>query len=574
MNVSTHDNPRMVDRSRKKPPAGSPLQRAYGRLQAGDYQPEVLDMARALCQKKVNQGSIDDLEVVTAVNFIAEVFDYHGLYEDAREVVRPHGAAIRTVVEALIESPEWARGQSPESEWLWRARIYLLLNLAHTHYRDEKYQTALDILEVAKRGLDTLDPIDGKKPESFRPRWRVYYRIGQTQRQLNRFQEAHTYFALAIDQASTRLSQKAPRGGQSDGDDSDGSIGYNFRVAHWAVAKCLVLGLGWLQSAKGHPDEAIPLITAGRTLLYNTHDWVHLAYADLLKAAAMRAKAGPNPRELDDVIRILLEVYEKFSPKENHHGHQPYRLRTAFQLAHAYHYRRDTTMAKQYVQEVIDGPHDRGARTQRWNVQALTLLSRIERDSKDPRDRSRSLKTAQRALKAAEDSGQDWCKADALIACGEAQFEASLGESESTGAAAARAIAVAHWNEANRLSEDNPERMAACCLHLARAAAAEGKVEEAEHHWSVWADKLAGQVKSAWVHDHSKVVKAELLRSRMLVIDANDGLNYKQLNAKLQQFLLARASVQAGGNLKKLAELLGVSRQTIYEWKKAIGEPE
>src|SRR5688572_8846267 len=180
----------MTTRPQRPPrPAGpgkNTIHGYYQRLQAGDYRPAMLEHARRLANdRRLSSRGADDVDALTAANFIAEVFDYYGLYDEARSVLQHYGLDIKGEIEALLsEQRDVPDQREPEQRRLWRAKICALLNYAHTFYRDEEYETALRLLLLAQRGLDGLD---GGQPGSYGTRWRLLYRIGQTHRQLNRF---------------------------------------------------------------------------------------------------------------------------------------------------------------------------------------------------------------------------------------------------------------------------------------------------------------------------------------------------------------------------------------------------
>ena len=546
----------------QKLPSLADLRARYDGLQMGDCRPESLKIATDLHEWVQSQSvAVDRLDLLTAVNLVVESFDYVGQYTEARECLHEYGPRIKREIESLLEGgPSAADANRSAKRLLWRARISLLLNHAYTFYRQEEYESALRLILLASDGLDHLEAAG---EGAFGTRWQLHYRMGQTYRQLNRFTDAEAQFTKAIACASRRLVNAAS--GTSDPQTESDAIA----VSHCMVAKPLALGLGWLYWAEGRVNEAKPLLAAGQTLLHGTHDWVHLAYVRLLNACVKRAAAGKAPDVLAGVIQDIRDVYDVFTDTRTHPRH-PYSIRAAYELAYTHHQLSQTDAAKKYINEVMTEAPSLGAG--RWHALGLTLLSRIEKDSADPKDQERAVETAAKALRHAELLSQDRCRVEALIACGEAEFAASSRARVPSCKTASLTRAVGYLSRALDLTADNPKHRAACHLHLARIALAERNSSRAQEHLSVWERTFKARVECRWLHDYASVVRREHEALNVFSIDLSGGMKYDACKEQLQTFLLTRAEVEAGANAKKVAELLSVSRQTVYEWRGRVGK--
>jgi hypothetical protein len=120
----------------------------------------------------------------------------------------------------------------------------------------------------------------------------------------------------------------------------------------------------------------------------------------------------------------------------------------------------------------------------------------------------------------------------------------------------------------------NPKIAAVCKLRIAQCHALEGEVTKAKEHFAEW-EVLRANVEHEWVRELAGRVKAEIDKlSSNFTIPTKDKLRwgYAENTTRMRKWLLAQALQETGGDFNSAAELIGVKRATLYQWRSNSGQ--
>ncbi len=509
----------------------------------GDFDKSLLARATRLAPRCNRVAVPDELEFLGSLSAIAGAFDYFGRPNQANRIIEVE--ALKT----LRMLPEIQPTGATVARELWKQRIWLLVHYSDCVYWKGDYQQSLELVNQCGRALTRLDGVDTR---ALALRATLQYARGRAYRQLNELEAATKAFADAIDLTDTRLAGLLKSANLAPVD-----IALEIQNVQWFVARCLVSGLGWIHAVRGQISSAQHLVRSGLALLRGTKDTIRLTYAVMAEASIRRVSAGRNPSDLAEVIKDLKGAYAMFSEW----GHQGYRARAAFELAITYFHAGEPTPALKYIEEV-----KQTARADHAHMcRALILESRVQSDC------NRRVELAEMALDEAEQARETLWLIEALIALGEAECARGWGAvaqgkqplSIKSFSRAARLLA-----RARGLGVENRKLQAVCYLHLAKAHAGlrqNAAAEEALRR----AESIGRHVESAMVHELIKDARAQLGGASFFIsAGEREDLIYDDWRRKLQLFLLGQARKSVGHeNRAKLAEVLGISRPTLYEWE-------
>lgn len=505
----------------------------------------------AIRANSLSKESIDYYDVISA---ISEVEDYFDDLEAAR-IVEPAGRLI------VAELSEWKKPVT-EAEWAaYAAKARVIPHYSQAVYRRGSHQSALDIAEQGLRAVN--DKLRDDMHSMSAERSRLTFQMAQALRRLHRFPEAMTAYGETLDICHERMHEAVEglgaslRTARTEKDRSEALREFEEgrSAIHRATALASAIGLGAISTLSGRLKAGRPFLTLGRTLLLPMNDWLNSAYIDLLYGSYQRNMAGYNRKRLDEALTTLQHPYRVFADKN-----RAYQVRAAHQISLIYIYKEEYDAALDLVDEFQKISTDTGNSWGRCN--ALVLKSRIYR--KDPSKRraqpGAALDFANKALSLAKETKEAICVIDALIVAGEAHLQQE------------------NYTEAQKYFEealdgsDNALIRAVCSVHLTRVFLQQKKLHVAEKHFERW-QGLRGQIDNEVVQSLAKEVGAELAAQQQdfIVTAGTQDLKFDKHVERLREFLLTQARRRYPNSEEQVAEQLGVSRQTVYNWTRGKG---
>lgn len=498
----------------------------------------------------------------------AEVFDHLGHYDEAGETLKTFGKQQHDELVRRIRA-ETTRDEDPA---VAKRRIWLVRAYASMLYRMEDYPQALRVLQNCRTAIEVLASAEYPL---YGTRARLAYSLGQVFRQLCDYAAARSEFEAAVVFARQRFVAKTPNVELPDypvsqlKDDERAAFDQDRLLAYSTIGKSLALGLGWIAYTTGQLSAASMLLSAGYSLLRETGDSLHRAYAMLLIGAVERALAGSNPARLDESLRLMKDGAQGLE------RHPAYSLRACYELALAYYKRPEHRQeARRQIGTLKKGLKGTAQRSARWMSSALLIESRIERLEGNV---AHAKRCAQLAVTEAEKAVRQRTEplqtgdtrhetlAEALIALGEA-FLAEAHEADQRGdvskAAAFREHAIMRFQRALPLGGHNPKMAAVCRLHLARAYSLHGSLLDAHMARSA-ALALTPSVEHGFVHELAAAVSAEIDRRDCLFLDGRvSTLKKDRHQAALEAFLIRQAKTR-GTSPSDWADSIGISETTL-----------
>jgi tetratricopeptide (TPR) repeat protein len=508
------------------------------RVRFADFDDALLRDAGDLTESLSSLKRHDELAYLKAICTLTEINDVHGAYEAARTLIVPDASVI------LARRGEWSAPRTQRDRAVFKQRMWVLVHYAHVVlYREHRYSDCLDLLNACSTAVRTLlysqhqDPCNGTLA-------RISYGLGETYRQLHEYEEAHRCFESAIALSYESLTEKSKKYGQTYPDRWE----QERALATHSVALIVAFGLGWMAYTQGQLTQARSFFSSARVLFFSSNDWLHKQYVELLYGCLQRSVAGHDLPTLAQAIQTLQEPYCVFSGR-----HRSYQARAAYELALAHLYSRQFQDAERYNNEVLqiaEETHD-----VRWQCNALIVRSRIYRRSRT--SLADAAAAAETALEKAEAFNQVSCKIDALIARAEARFD--MGEYDAAGA---------DFQSALELGKGNLKTVAICHLHLCRTFLKQNNLRDAEKHFDQWRS-VEPTIEHGLIHALAKEVyeALELKQEDFVISRSETNLKIDEHVTRLRKYLATQAR-RRYDTTEQMAEALGVSRQTLYNWLK------
>jgi tetratricopeptide (TPR) repeat protein len=284
-----------------------------------DLLTEVENLRKSLDQLKISD---DDLVYYKALGTCAEVFDYYGRFEEARELLAEEGARV------YAELPSWSRPCTEHAQEILKAKTWLVVSFGQTYYRVHSYDLAREIIERCRTAVQAV--VRSESNPCYYTLGHIEYCRGQIYRQLSDFPRASAAFSACLERVHQRLKWFKAHPPSIPEPDLARRLAEEETRAARKTALALSLGLGWIANTQGRLQQAIPLLGAARTLLYSTGDWVCQAYVELLYGIVQRAMAGRDREKLKNAIEILQRPYNIFATSNwptHGSGHKPYQAR-------------------------------------------------------------------------------------------------------------------------------------------------------------------------------------------------------------------------------------------------------
>lgn len=484
----------------------------------------------------------DELTFIKSTSLVAEILDYMGCVKESQWISTEGKRIFNQLPEELTPSTTLTERK------LIKERIRFCLSYAQSLYRKHKYEEAKEIIIKCNVLCESL-PDANQDFFCFGTLAHIHYVLGRIFRQTNEYNLAEEHFATSINYYYQRADQR-----KKTYENDKERVSEEINFVQQRVAILMVLGLAWINYTVG----ALKLarnnnILPARVLLSQSKDFIDTAYVNLMDGLIMRSLAGSDKKQLAPAIETIKKAYKVFKT----FGQPRYIARAGYELSLAYTHMKDFDNADRYLQEVEKISQE--LNDVRWLCNAQIVRSRIEREHQH--NYKQAAKFAAEALKSATLHKDTLCKIDAFIALGEANLEMEKYKE-------AREALI----KALELNKKNPKIESVCNLLIAKTYALERNGKMAREHLAN-ADALKQYVEHAYVHElRTKVEHAiDNLNRDFVIASPLSKMDYKfQFQLKrLKQFLLEQARNKEK-DLPKVAELLGISRQTVYQWQRDL----
>src|SRR5262245_38700833 len=555
-----------------------------------------------------------EYEYLHSLCYIAEIFERVGNTVKALESL---GIETSTILSFPHFEP-LPTGADPAMRRVMREKIRLVLDWAISrYYRRTEYLTALGIADrceqLVKDRIYNGDqmPCLGTLAQIYRLRGNIY-------RQLQLYPEAEKWFGKAIinyyvraqlrikerNRDIARLSADYPRTPELERKIArlNAELQNDLSLATRRVAMILTQGFGRIAYRQGLLSRAeYTYLLPARLLLLLSESEIVKAYNRLVISAVLRSVADPDGKR---VVKALNEAQEAEGTFEEF-NYRRYVLRARFEQALCYMRMKNRHKAR----EIADAVREQAERLpdHRLAHDSIILQSRIAEENGSP---GAAFELAEEAFRLAELHGLS--KIEAHIRLAESKF--ALGEHEEARAEleAARRVnrrsplprPVAQTSPAssNRPTrqDDNielrpnddfdawrPDDLSDSAGHdgadiildaqihflLARIHLAEGHIHRAEPEWNK-GDRLASRIEHAFIKEMRDKIKDEMdsyRESLVIRIGENESLDYDDYRPLLLDFLIRQATSRSKNKTStEIAKLLGVSRQTLIQWRGEI----
>jgi len=542
-----------------------PLRQLIERLESGLRTATFDDLRETSLPPEPVLKTAGERDVLAVRCMLAEVRDYFGLYEEARELLAVEGP--RAIELLRVASPP----RTEEERRLLKQHVWAAMQWCLCCHRRNDYDQILKYLRRCGHVLKEFvrhhgDPCRG----TF---CRLFYLFGLVHRQLYAYDNAAYCFATSIKYAWQEFESKIK---PALGADLSPSPTPNMKaLTHWSVAKCLALGLGWIYYTQARLDNARAMLLAAKLLLEGTNDVVITAYVDIIHGCILRASRQKRDNSnLNQAIQTLSKSYDVFFRV----NHIPYRIRAATELGLAYlyaaqhHAERATKDANlQSAEKYIDEAQNLAFNTgdTRWVSNALIVKSRLARERYEY---DQAVSFANEAMKSAK--GDLFAQVDALIARAEAQLarrKVRLSRDETHLAEQDLKRAIYDLTQARDLGGRNRKVDVVTSLHLAATYLVIGDNRKAAVEFER-ARKFRAEVHNAFLTNLYAAVDKELanIRQDFVIPFSAEHLN-KDKQLELQQWLVKWARYNFNTD-RAAAHELEIALPTYYSWRSSPKE--
>lgn len=476
------------------------------------------------------------------------------------EVMRS-GREILNELQELSTELEGARKLAPDQRALIEEKVRYCACRGNELKRSGKPEEAQRLLEwLLNFTEDKLKEEEGFGCYSAQAD--LTYYLGSVYRILEKHNLAEDMYTRTLN----LLHVQAQQHGEGDSDD------HLFIMRKQAMA--IGIGFGWINLTRGSLRRAENALATARSLLARSRDPVVPSYIELLYGTIRRCRAGTDPVKLRNAIESLSLARAKFEEI----GHQRYVARTCWELCLAHILLGDFSAAREYLDVVAR--HAGQTKHPKWQTNVNIGWSRILRAEGDLQG---ALQKATLAIQSAKECKSSLPIVDAHITLGEItllaaedpeQKEISYQSAWSIFEEAHRIALESGSSEGTDGLPSNPKIAAVCKLRIAQCHAREGEVTKAKEHFAEW-EALRANVEHEWVRELASHVKDEidsLLSNFTIPINNKLKWGYAENVARLKQWLLAQALQETGGDVNNAAELIGVGRGALYQWKRKSGQ--
>jgi len=486
-----------------------------------------------------------------------ETYDFFGEYQKASEWIRD---VEGTCAETLQDTLKGPRPLDPAARRLMKQRIWIVSQGAYALYRTGDYRRSSARLQICRTALTQCFGDETARGFPHGTASRLYYLIGLVHRQRREYALAKDNFVQSIKHLWSVL--------RDIGNPPLAAIDFQ-------IGRCLALGLGWVAYAEGNAKLGEALIIAAQSLLTRSNEGVISRYVGVVHTSIERSAYADTVEKMSVCLQKLEMARDAF----NSAGHRPYAVRTEWELALAYLRAADLNkrraeqlesvgeIAKSHehknavkrllsaVTESANAMEDYARQTQMltWSCQARLIKSRALSITGEFRQ---AEEEADSAISIDPDGPYT---PEALIARGYAR----LGLQEFQGA-------LSDFRETQRLGSGIPKVAAGAHLLMALAAAAMRDLHSAQLYFGEW-QRGEQWVESAFLTRLANDVRETIsrLQGDFRVVFSEKTMEAPEaLHRKLNRWLVLWARERASNNVEKARKLLGVSKQTFYNWER------
>jgi tetratricopeptide (TPR) repeat protein len=381
------------------------------------------------------------------------------------------------------------------------------------------------------------------------------YNLGSVYRVLEQHEKSEAMYAQALrfyhDRAKTRPA--------NDFDD--------LYFVTRRIAMCIGLGFGWLHLTRGNLNRAENALLTARAFLAKSPDHIVSSFIELLYGSMRRCRAGHDQTEAIDSLNQARKAFE--------HNHPRYHAYACLELSLSFTLIGDFDEALAHL-EVAEEYAEQQQSESKWLINVHIGRSRIRRHQ---RDYERALNEANLAIAKAEYGETILPRADAYIARGEARFylaEERVGQPTPIYTDARKDFETAlelvdEQENSHKGSQStlNPKIASVCVLRIAQCHAKEGNQIKAKsffERWKIWEPTVEHQ----WVRDLAKQVESDINKLEdFFSISSREPKEWKydQQLCRLREWLSSQAMRYTNNDKTEAAELLGVSRSAVFNWK-------
>jgi tetratricopeptide (TPR) repeat protein len=506
----------------------------------------VQNVSESLTKRRSELMSDDERLYWKARGMLADVYDYWGQFEEARCIVGAEGRVFYDQLETMT------RPSPLEDRKLLLEKVRFVIAYAQTLYRQYQYHDAKTIILKCQKFL-TERLRDEKDLPCFGTQALANYILGRLCRHLNQLDEAQAAFARSIALYWQRAQYKQSIYEMDEKD--EGKLREAIDFSNYKVAKCMALGLGWINYTRGFYRVALEQnIRPARVMLAHTGDNLNKARLDLLEGCICRATTVDDQTALERAATLLEQSLKVF---KNEYRHPYYAAWAAYNLVVLHLAKGDGKNVNKYLEEVRR--ISESSRNAKIECFYWILRSRIELKQKAFKEAESS---ADFAVRLAEGKNEVICWMDALIARARAYLNQGRTKEARKDFEAALGMA----------GPENPKIEAVCHLGLTAVYLEETEGLKAQEQINQW-NKIKDKVEHARIQKFGREMEEMVSKTRSQFFVLEPTLNYRKNLTKLQKMLCTQARLKEGVKTDaQVAGVLGVARQTIYDWMAAWGE--
>jgi tetratricopeptide (TPR) repeat protein len=430
-----------------------------------------------------------------------------------------------------------------------REEIRFAVNFAFSAvYREGEAEGALSIID---RCIHVLEGQVTKDLPCFATRGHAHFHRALVERQLGRDDRALADLHLALEFFAAKSRLDRPQ-----------SVADSRPYPRWLVQRAVdvLIEMGFAAYSQGSLSRALDCASAAELVQHSgtnvPADVITTAYTTLLRSAVKRSAIGrSHPDELKQLLADLREVEASYA----RFGHVRGQMRARYEQAQTFLYLVEEAEARrclESVRELAAANPD-----QRWACYADSQLCKIA----PTLDEALTLST--RALERGERFRLRMCQIDARLA----RADAVLKFRAEPALARTDLHRVLDYDVVRTGS--SPRLRARCLLLMARSYLREPDATQADAPLGE-ARKLIESVEHEGLRQLLGQVEAErdnLDVDRDFRIRPRDSHNYKQHARQLRRWLLSGAERKHSSD-RAVSTALGISRMTLYKWRKSLGK--
>lgn len=525
-----------------------------------------------------NYNPAGDARLLEAHCLSAAALDQTGKYEEARSLTDGWSSSIQSEVMTFVRKKRTpgtvaASVVFPEHSL---QKAWFLKQAGIAEYRTSRFDTAracvrdsLDLFQLLAERSGSRS--SGEHLTALIMSADCCYWMGCIETYASRFTDAEHCFSEGLERLARVFAEKKEKG----------NLHQDWETFAKYTAGRVLLGQGLLRFHMGSPEARSSLLAA-KTLLYaNSEDTPRQLRAEMLLLSVRRTElaGGSEQPKQQDELRSIIDRAEKLAEKLRP-LHDRYFCRAMWTIGRA------CLDLADCFRRPYDQPGPKSAETERNAAlnRALSIATDLQsqayvsindrlhleilkmRTLRRLNDPLQAIDLGMSIVDRPESRGHLLLYTEALFALGHAFYDQWKRNGGDTNLFSAKRFI----QQAGEAGEDNPRAQAVCCLHLARIAKALDLHSEAEAELNKW-ERLSQVVRLQWIVNFAERVKSEISSKDAFIVPLTDlpqNDTYTFLDRRLREFLVHRFIPNEDDDMTAAAGKLGISRQTLYNWKK------